>query len=53
MEDVLVKIDKFIFSIYFIVLEMEEDIEVPIILGRLFLAIGQSLIDVKNEELKL
>ena len=40
LEDVLVKIDKFIFSIDFVVLDMEEDREVPIILGRPFLATG-------------
>ena len=45
----LVKVDKFIFPIYFVVLEMEEDREVPIILGRLFISIGQALIDVKAE----
>ena len=49
----LVKVDKFIFPIYFVVLEMEEDREVPIILGRPFLTTGQALIDVKNGELKL
>ena len=41
IEDVLVKVDKFIFPINFIVLDMEEDIEIPIILGRPFLAIGE------------
>ena len=34
IEDVLVKVDKFIFSTDFIVLDMEEDKEIPIILGR-------------------
>ena len=34
IEDVLVKVDKFIFPVDFIVLNMEEDKEVPIILGR-------------------
>ena len=38
LEDVLVKVDKFIFPIDFVVLEMEEDKEVLIILGRPFLA---------------
>ena len=42
----LVKVDKFIFPTYFIVLDMEEDKGVPIILGRPFLAIGRVLIDV-------
>ena len=47
------KVDKFIFPIDFVVLEMEEHKEVSIILGRLFLATGQDLIDVKNGELTL
>ena len=46
IEDVLVKVDKFIFSADFIVLDMEEDKEIPIILGRPFLAIGRAMIDV-------
>ena len=53
LEDVLVKFDKFIFPLDFVVLEMEENQEVPIILGRPFLAIKQALIDVKNGELTL
>ena len=32
IEDILVKVDKFIFPAYFIVLDMEEDKEIPIIL---------------------
>ena len=31
LEDVLVKVDKFIFPIHFVVLEMEENKDVPII----------------------
>ena len=46
IEDVLVKVDKFIFTADFIVLDMEEDKEIPIILGRPFLATGKALIDV-------
>ncbi|XP_062113182.1 uncharacterized protein LOC133824321 [Humulus lupulus] len=53
IEDVLVKVDKFIFPTDFIVIDMDEDIDVPIILGRPFLAIGQALIDVQKGELKL
>ena len=33
LEDVLVKFDKFIFPVDFVVLDIEEDKEVPIILG--------------------
>ena len=53
IEDVLVKVDKFIFLEDFIVLDMEEDKEIPIILGRPFLATGGALIDVQKGELKL
>ena len=53
IEDVLVKVDKYIFLMDFVVLDMEEGKEEPIILGRPFLATGQALIDVKNRELTL
>ena len=46
IEDVLVKVDKFIFPADFIVLDMEEDKEIPIIMGRPFLATGRAMIDV-------
>ena len=47
LEGVLIKVDKFIFSVDFIVLNMEGDREVPLILGRPFLATGRALIDVQ------
>ena len=47
------KVDKLIFPTDFIILDMEEDKEVPIILGRSFLATGRALIDVQKGELKL
>ena len=53
IEDVLVKVDKFIFPADFIVLDMEEDKEIPIILGRPFLTTGRAMIDVQRGELKL
>ena len=46
IEDVLVKVDKFIFPAYFIILDMEGDKEIPIILGRPFLETSGALIDV-------
>ena len=46
IEDVLVKVDKFIFPVDFIILDMEEDKEVLIILGIPFLAMRRALIDV-------
>ncbi|XP_073041876.1 uncharacterized protein [Primulina eburnea] len=53
VEDVLVKVDKFIFPVDFVVLDMEEDREIPLILGRPFLATGKALIDVQKGELVL
>ena len=53
IEDVLVKVDKFIFLADFIVLDMEEDSEIPIMLGRSFLATGKAMIDVQKGGLKL
>ena len=47
------KVDKFIFPVDFVVLDMEEDKAAPVILGRLFLATAQALVDVKNGELTL
>ncbi|KAL5572943.1 hypothetical protein UlMin_022540 [Ulmus minor] len=53
IEDVLVKVDKFIFPVDFIVLDIEEDREIPLILGRPFLATGRTLIDVHQGKLIL
>src|SRR5262249_15083780 len=53
IEDILVKVDKFIFPIDFVIMEMEEDFEVPVILGRQFLATAKVLIDVAEGRLIL
>ncbi|XP_075500001.1 uncharacterized protein LOC142538578 [Primulina tabacum] len=42
VEDVMVKIDKFIFHADFVILDMEEDQETPLIFGRPFLATGKA-----------
>ena len=44
IEDMLMKVDKLYFPADFIVLDMEEDREVPLILGRPFLATDKTLI---------
>ena len=53
LEDVLVKVGKFIFPVDFIIMRMEEDTQVPLLLGRPFLATGAALIDVQKGELTL
>ena len=49
----LIKVGKFIFPAYFVVMDMEEESQVPLLLGRQFLATGATLIDVKKGELTL
>ena len=44
----LIKVGKFIFLMDFVVMAMEEDTQVPLVLGRPLLTIGAALIDVKN-----
>ena len=53
IEDVLVKVDKFYFPVDFTILDIDEDKEIPLILGRPFLATGGALIDVKGGKLTL
>ncbi|KAG9449976.1 hypothetical protein H6P81_009941 [Aristolochia fimbriata] len=53
IEDVLVRIGKFIYPCDFVVLYMEVDWELPLILGRPFLATAAALIDVKQGKLTL
>ncbi|XP_070054220.1 uncharacterized protein [Nicotiana tomentosiformis] len=51
VDDVLVHIDKFILPTDFVILDCEVDYEVPIILGRPFLAMGKALVDVEADEI--
>ncbi|XP_016173139.1 uncharacterized protein LOC107615602 [Arachis ipaensis] len=53
VEDLLVKVGDFIFPADFIVLDMEEEANASIILGRPFLAITGAIIDVQKGELVL
>ena len=50
-EDLLVKVGPFIFPADFVILDMEEDKNLPLILGRPFLTTGRALIDVEAGEL--
>ena len=48
VHDVLVKAESFIFLEDFVILDYEVDFEVPIILGRPFLATGRDLVDMEK-----
>jgi len=52
-EDVLVKVDKFMFPVDFVVMDIEEDTEVPLILGRPFMKTAKVIIDVDDGKLKV
>lgn len=53
IEDIIVKVDKFIFWVNFAILDLDEKVEVPLIRGKLFLAIYLALIDVKDGRMVL
>ncbi|GKC04764.1 DNA-directed DNA polymerase [Tanacetum coccineum] len=53
IKNVLIKVDKFVLPIDFVILDMPEDSIVPIILGRPFLATARAMIDVFNKKITL
>ncbi|XP_073137326.1 uncharacterized protein [Henckelia pumila] len=53
VENILVKIDKFIYPVDLVILDINENCEVPLIFGRPFLAMSRALVDVKKGELVL
>ncbi|XP_058008897.1 uncharacterized protein LOC131183067 [Hevea brasiliensis] len=53
LENIPIKVGKFFIPVDFVFLEMEEDVQIPIILGRPFLATVGAIIDIKNGQLTL
>ncbi|XP_070003292.1 uncharacterized protein [Nicotiana sylvestris] len=53
LDDVLIQVGKFVFPADFVILDCKVDEEIPIILGRLFLATERALIDCETGELKM
>ena len=51
LENMPTKVGKFVIPADFVVLEMEEDLEIPILFGRPFLMTAGAIIDIKNERL--
>ncbi|XP_070032753.1 uncharacterized protein [Nicotiana tomentosiformis] len=50
VEDVVVRVDKSVFPVDFIVVNMEENKEVPLILGRPFLATSRAILDIHDRK---
>ncbi|XP_070027765.1 uncharacterized protein [Nicotiana sylvestris] len=53
LDDVIIHVEKFVFPADFVILDCKVDEEIPIILGRPFLATGRALIDCEAGELKM
>ncbi|GJY62236.1 zinc knuckle CX2CX4HX4C containing protein [Tanacetum coccineum] len=53
VENLLIKIDKFIFSVDFVILDMVEDIRMPIILGRPLLATAHAQVNIFRKTISL
>ncbi|CAL1405398.1 unnamed protein product [Linum trigynum] len=53
IEDLLVKVGAFTYPVDFVILDIHEDVDVPLILGRPFLATAKALIDVHDGKLIL
>src|SRR3954470_20815359 len=52
-QDMLVKVDKFLFPVDFVVIDMEEDRDVPLILGRPFMKTARMMIDIDDGLMKV
>jgi len=53
VEDVLIKVDKFTLPMDFVVMDMKEDEEVPLILARTFMKTARITVDVHKGELQV
>ncbi|GKA84123.1 reverse transcriptase domain-containing protein [Tanacetum coccineum] len=53
VRNLLVKIDKFIFPVDFVILDMVEDFRMPILLGRLLLATAHAKVDIVRKLISL
>ncbi|GJT44996.1 reverse transcriptase domain-containing protein [Tanacetum coccineum] len=53
VENILVEVGKFTFPVDFVIIEMEEDIKVPLTIGRPFLHTADAVIRVKQKQLNL
>jgi len=53
VEDLLVKVDNILFPVDFVVMDIEEDAQVPLILGRPFMKTTKVIMDVDKARLKV
>jgi len=53
VEDVLVKVRHFTFLVDFVIMDIEEDAEIPLILDRPFMLIANCVVDIRNGNLEI
>ncbi|XP_022042231.1 uncharacterized protein LOC110944894 [Helianthus annuus] len=53
IKNLLVKVGDFVFPTDFVILDMEEDTEIPLILGRPFLSTARAMVDMSDGKLTL
>jgi len=53
VEDVLVKVCHFTFLVDFVIMDIEEDAEIPLILGRPFMVTAKCVVDMGNDNLEM
>jgi len=53
IEDVLAKVKHFIFPADFVVMDISEDIDIPVILGRPFMLTANCIVDMGKRKLEL
>ena len=53
VKDMVVKVDEYLFPVDFVVIDMKEDRDIPLILGRPFMKTARMMIDVDNEIMKV
>jgi len=53
VEDVLVKVCQFTFLVEFVIIDIEEDFDIPLILGRPFMVTEKCVVDIGSENLEM
>ena len=53
IEDVLVRVKHLIFPANFVVIDIEEDVDIPLILGRPFMSTANCVVDIRKRKLQM
>jgi len=53
IEDVLVRVKHFIFPVDYVVIDIEEDADIPLILGRPFMSTASCVVDMGKRKLQM